>query len=383
MSLLEALPNAQIISIAPGRVNLLGEHVDYNGGAVLPIAIDRVVQVAAIPEKDPIVKVHAIDLNEKVTFNLNDLERKIDISGKPLPGWALFPAGVAWAFRKQGMPVRGLTAAFTSNIPIGAGLSSSAAVEVAFAATWEAFGGWHLDRLTLAQYCQQAENRYVGVNCGLMDQFASANGVAGCVLSFDTRSLMWEAIPLPQNTVVVVADSSVRRSLASSAYNDRRQSCRKAVEIIQKSIPTIQYLAEISPAEFNSLASQLPETIRKHARHVVEECARVRKATNALKKEDIGAFGQLMVEGHNSLRDLYGVSTPELNALVEVARWLPGCYGSRLTGAGFGGCTVSLVDAAHAERFAVDLKRGYWNATSYMAEVYICSASPGVRIQIV
>ena len=383
MNLIEALPNAQIISIAPGRVNLLGEHVDYNGGAVLPVAIDRVVQVAAIPEKDSIVNIHAIDLNEKVAFKLNDLERKTDVSGKPLPGWALFPAGVAWSLRKQGLQVRGVKAAFTSNIPIGAGLSSSAAVEVAFAAMWEAFGGWHLDRLTLAQYCQQAENRYVGVNCGLMDQFASANGIAGSVLSLDTRSLKWEAISLPQNVVVVVADSSVRRSLASSAYNERRQSCRKAVEIFQKSMPKIQFLAEISPAEFNSLAPQLPDAIRKHARHVVEECARVRKAINALKKEDIGAFGQFMVEGHNSLRDLYEVSTPELNALVEVARWLPGCYGSRLTGAGFGGCTVSLVEAGNAERFAVDLKRGYWNATSRMAEVYICRASPGVRIQIV
>ncbi len=382
MNLSEALPNAQIISIAPGRVNLLGEHVDYNGGAVLPIAINRTVQVAAIPNNETAVHVYAIDLNERVTFSLNDLERKTDISGKPLPAWALFPAGVAWSLRKQGLLVTGVRTAFTSNIPIGAGLSSSAAVEIGFAAMWEAFGGWHVDRLTLAQYCQQAENRYVGVNCGLMDQFACANGVEGSVLWFDTRSLKWEAIPLPQNTVVVVADSSVRRSLANSAYNDRRQSCRKALEIIQKSMPKIQYLAEISPSEFNSLADALPDPIRRYARHVVEECARVRRATNALKKEDIGAFGQLMVEGHNSLRDLYEVSTPELNALVEVARWLPGCYGSRLTGAGFGGCTVSLVDAGQAERFAVGLKLGYLNATSRMAEVYICRASQGVRIQI-
>ena len=191
--------------IAPGRVNLLGEHVDYNDGPVLPVAIDRAVRLTFTPRQDSQVHLKAVDLKAEASFDL----------------WVVYPAGVAWALQQQGLEVRGLDGSYTSDVPIGAGLSSSAAVEVAFAAAWQSLGGWAIDRMRLAQYCQQAEVQYVGVNSGLMDQFASAHGVVGHALYFDTRSLAWKPIPLPAGTAVVIADSGVRRSLAGSAYNER------------------------------------------------------------------------------------------------------------------------------------------------------------------
>jgi galactokinase len=216
------LPNASFISTAPGRVNLLGEHVDYNDGMVLPAAINRAVHLAAKPTRDRLVSLRAIDLDQSVTFNFDHLSAKQDINGNPLPSWALYPAGTAWSLQEEGLDLTGFEGAFTSDIPIGSGLSSSAAMEVAFAALWQKLGGWQVDRVKLAQLCQRGENRYVGVNSGLMDQFASVNGVAGHALYFDTRSLFWQPVPLPPESVIVVADSGVRRSLANSAYNDRR-----------------------------------------------------------------------------------------------------------------------------------------------------------------
>jgi galactokinase len=201
-----------LVMRAPGRVNLLGEHVDYNSGPVLPAAIDQSVYLVAAPNTTGTVHLHAADINEEVVFNLEDLESMRDLGGAALPGWARYPAGVAWALQEAGFETQGFNGLYSSDIPIGAGLSSSAAVEVVFAATWEAFGDWSVDRMTLAQVCQKAENEYVGVACGLMDQFASAHGVAGHALYFDTRSLDWEALPLPDGTVLVVSDSGVRRS---------------------------------------------------------------------------------------------------------------------------------------------------------------------------
>jgi galactokinase len=376
----QILPNPEFLVTAPGRVNLLGEHVDYNDGAVLPAAIDRAVHVRANRRADRLAKIQAFDLKQSITLNLDQLESKQDADGNPLPHWALYPAGVAWAFQQAGHDTPGFEAVFSSNVPIGSGLSSSAAVEVAFAALWRALGGAPIDNLQLAQLSQKAENRYVGVNSGLMDQFASANGVEGHAVYFNTRSLEFEPVPIPSDMVIIIADSKVRRSLSNSAYNERRAACEEAVRLLQPQLPHMRALCDITPSELQHNAHVLPEVIHKRARHVVEECARVEEAVLLLKAGDAAAFGRLMVAGHVSLRDLYEVSIPELDALVDIACQQRGCFGARLTGAGFGGCTVNLVAEAQGEAFIEQLKEGYIHKTGRQAEVYLCRASQGVTV---
>jgi galactokinase len=373
----------RFFATAPGRVNLLGEHVDYNQGIVLPAAIDRRVKVHARLLSEARVVLHALDFDEEVAFSLAEdaLRLQCDEKGQPLPMWARYPAGVAWVLQQMGFPVRGLEATYTSDIPIGAGLSSSAAVEVAFACLWQQAGGWSIDRMSLARLCQRAENEYVGVNCGLMDQFASAHGVAGHALCFDVRSLTYEVVALPEDAMLVIADSGIRRSLVSSAYNERRAACEEAVQRLRTYLPHLQSLRDVSVAEFSRLAVHLPEVVRKRAQHVVEEIARVEQAVHALKHGDVNTFGRLMVECHRSLRDLYEVSTSELDLLVEIATGLPGCWGARLTGAGFGGCTVNLVRRDHTDAFVRDLKAAYYQNTGLQAEVYVCRASDGAFAQ--
>jgi galactokinase len=366
-----------VMARAPGRVNLLGEHVDYNDGFVLPVAIDRAVQVAAAPVEERTITLAALDLNAHVTFSLDNLAEKIDIYGQPLPAWARYPAGVAHVLQQEGLAVSGMRAVFTSDVPIGAGLSSSAAVEVAFAVTWRALGGWKRDALQIARLCQRAENQYVGVNCGLMDQFASACGKEGHALYFDTRSLEWQTVPLPPGTAVVIADSGVRRSLATSAYNERRAACEQAVELLRPYMPNIRSLRDVSSVEFAAYSEFLPLAVRKRAEHVVKEIGRVEDAVVALRRGDARLFGGLMFSGHTSLRDLYEVSCPELDTLVSLARQQPGCYGARLTGAGFGGCTVNLINETNAEAFIENLKDGYQKQTGRQAQVYLCKASAG------
>lgn len=369
------------IARAPGRVNLLGEHVDYNDGPVLPVAIDRAVYLAASPSNDDLVTLHALDFGEKVSFNLSSLSQKTTIDGNPLPAWAHYPAGVAWALQDAGFQLDGLKAVYTSDVPMGAGLSSSAAVEVGFGVLWDALGGWEIDRLELARISQRAENDYVGVSSGLMDQFASACGIEGFALYFDTRSLEWEPAPLPPGTSIIIADSGVRRSLTTSAYNERRLACEEAVEILQKYKPDIRALRDISTIEFAAYSEYLPEVIRRRAEHVVKEIGRVHSGLSALHRQDIRAFGALMYSGHASLRDLYEVSTPELDILVNLAHQQSGCIGARLTGAGFGGSTVNLVYADSATEFIEDLKTGYFAETGRETQVYLCHASQGATAQ--
>lgn len=246
-----------------------------------------------------------------------------------------------------------------------------------FAVAWKTLGGWAAEQMTLARLCQQAENEYVGVACGLMDQFASAHGVAGHALYFDTRSLDWEPVPLPQDTVLAIADSGVRHSLTNSAYNQRRAECEQAVEILRQDLPQIQSLRDVSPADFDKFRRNLPPTVELRAEHVIDEIERVQSAAAALRKGDKETFGALMFAGHSSLRDLYNVSTPELDSLVEIARDLPGCIGARLTGAGFGGSTINLVEGANSEDFIQGLEEGYLRKTGRPTKVYLCKASQG------
>lgn len=322
---------------APGRVNLIGEHTDYNEGFVLPFAIDRAVWVAARPRSDRQVHLIAADFGEEARFALDGL------APGGVRGWAAYPAGVAWALEGAGMRLPGLEAAFAGDVPIASGLSSSAAVEVAFAVTWAALGGHEVPRLELARLCQRAENEFVGVRCGIMDQMAALFGRRGCALLMDCRSLETRPVPIPEEAVILVADSGVRRALAASAYNERRAQCEEAVRRLRARYPGIRALRDVTPAQLEAARAELPEGIYRRARHVVTENERVMQAVAALARGDLQALGELLNASHESLRGDYEVSAPELDTLVEAARSVSGVYGARLTGAGFGGSILALV----------------------------------------
>jgi galactokinase len=365
---------------APGRVNLIGEHVDYNAGLVLPAAIDRAAWIAAAPAAGDAVTIEASDLGARTRFGFDDVAARTDANGMSLPAWALYPAGVAAALRDRGLRVAGVDVALSSDVPMGAGLSSSAAIEVAFAVLWRFLGGWQIGGLDLARLCQQAENDYVGVACGLMDPFTSLHGKRAHALLLDCRSLEWRAVPLPAETVIVVADTKVRRQLAESEFNLRRRQCEAAVEILRRTMPAIRSLRDVAPAELVRRRDALPSPLFARARHVVEEIARVQAVVPDVERGDAAALGSAMTAAHRSGRDLYEVSCYELDVLVDAAVSLEGCYGARLTGAGFGGCTVSLVATARAERFAAELERAYRQATGVVPDVWICEAAGGAEV---
>jgi len=364
---------------APGRVNLLGEHVDYNDGFVLPAAIDRAVWVASSRSASPHSTLIAVDLSERVSISPESILTKTDLDGDPLPQWAKYPAGVMWALMEAGYDMHPIDAVFSSDVPSGAGLSSSAALEMAFLYSFIAEEMDESDRaselMNYARIAQQAERKYVGVNCGIMDQFASACGVRDHALFLDCRSLEWETVPLPKDIAIVVADTSVPHSLTDSAYNERRSACEEAARLLG-----FDSLRDVSVGEFHRNRNQLPGEVAKRAQHVVEEIQRTEQSVHLLKQGNVRAFGRLMNECHNSLRDLYQVSCRELDVMVEIARSLPGCHGSRLTGAGFGGCTVSLVEKDKVESFIFELGTQYQNKVEREAKIYICRADNGAGI---
>lgn len=368
------------IARAPGRVNLLGEHVDYNDGWVLPIAIDRAAYLAVRASDEALVSLTAADLNDSAAFRLADVESKTGANGQPLTTWAWYAAGTAWALKQRGLEVNGMRAVLSSDVPRGAGLSSSASVEIAYATAWQKLGGWSLPPMELALACQRAENQYVGVNSGIMDQFASACGRAGHALLLDCRTLEWQPLPLPAEVAVVVADTLVRRELGASEYNIRRTQCEEAVRLLRTQLPEVRALRDVSVEAFNRHAHLLPEVVAKRARHVVEECYRTQQAIQLLRAGNSLEFGQLMNACHTSLRDLYEVSCPELDVMVSAAQHIAGCFGARLTGAGFGGCTVNLVAASAVNDFTRELAAQYWRATGKTPEIYVCHASDGAGI---
>jgi galactokinase len=369
------------VAHAPGRVNLLGEHVDYNGGFVLPVAIDRATYVAVRASGTSRTSLLALDLVETTSFDPQNVAEKKTTAGAPLPDWGLYPAGMSWSLNAEGLQTPGMQAVFASDVPRGAGLSSSASVEMAFGVAWEKLGGWTVPPMQMAKLGQRAEDQYVGVNCGIMDQFASACGVKDRALYLDCRSLGWQTVRLPKDVSIVIANTSVQRSLKSSAYNDRRAACEEAVRVLKGVLPGIRALRDVSIEEFNRHADRLPEIVEKRARHVVEEIERTERAVKLLGKEDVVQFGKLMNKCHASLRDLYEVSCPELDAMAAIAQSLPGCYGARLTGAGFGGCTVNLVTREATEAFAKELARRYEQKNRLHPEIYICSAADGAALE--
>lgn len=367
---------------APGRVNLIGEHTDYNDGFVLPIAIDREVMVAASACSSHLASIGSIDYDQSATFRITGLKPGSDGGWltPPAPGWAAYPAGVAWSLCDAGFEPSGIDAVFTSNVPIGSGLSSSAAVEVAFAIAWEHLSGFVLRRPDMARVCQRAENEYVGVKCGIMDQMISAMGKAGHALLIDCRDLSSQHVPLPDNCSVIVGDTKVERSLASSAYNERRAQCEEAVRIFQKHDGAIRALRDVTPEFISQHEDELPDVVRKRARHVVSENARTLLSVEALKRGDLATFGRAMIASHASLRDDYEVSCRELDAMVEAALRVEGVIGARMTGGGFGGCAVSLVRNDAVERYLNEVPAAYKKAAGIEPAVYVCQAADGASV---
>lgn len=370
-----------LVARAPGRVNLLGEHVDYNDGWVLPVAIDRAAYVAASTRSDDLVTIVAADLAAEVTLDPRTLAAKVDASGRPLEPWALYPAGVAAALMARGLPLRGINALLRSDVPRGAGVSSSAAVEIAFALAWSALGGWSLPAVDLATTCRAAENDYVGVGCGIMDQLASACGVRDHALLLDCRTLEWRAIALPPGLAIVIGDTGVRRELASGAFNERRTECAKALHLLREALPHVRALRDVTLDDLALHGPKLPARLRARALHVVGECARVRHGAELLEQGEVGAFGALLDASHASLRDLYQVSCPELDAMAAAARRIDGCLGARLTGAGFGGCVVALVRGEAVAGFTRALARDYGRVTGRNTVISVCRASTGATVE--
>lgn len=359
-----------VIVRAPGRVNLIGEHTDYNDGFVFPVAIDRATCVAARSRTDRMVRVMAADLHDEDLFSIDQIER----SNR---AWHNYIRGVVLALRTAGHTLSGADMLIASDVPRGAGLSSSAALEVAVAYTFQVLNRLNILGEELALLAQGAENTFVGVQCGIMDQLIAVFGRADHALLIDCRDLTYRAVPLPPSVAVVVCDSHIARTLAVSAYNQRRQECDAAVRALQQWYPGIRALRDVSEDQLAAHQHELPEPLRARARHVVSENRRALQGAAALEAGDIATFGHLMNESHASLRDDYQVSLPDIDHLVTTAQSLAGCYGSRLTGAGFGGCTVSLVERSNVEAFRHDLAQAYHRATGRTATIYVCRASDG------
>lgn len=365
------------IARAPGRVNLIGEHTDYNDGFVMPIAIDRCVYIAARARTDHKVGVTALDIQGGQT-DLFDLD---DISHHPDYRWANYIRGAAYYLAQQQVKLTGIDAVVSSDLPSGAGLSSSAALEVATATILQAFTSQRLSGVVVAQICQKAENDFVGVKSGIMDQYASALGERGAAIKIDCRSLTYESVKLPRGVTIVVADTNKKRHLAGSDYNTRRMECENAAMLLTQLLhKRIDALRDVSYKEFKTVASHLPENLRKRARHVITENDRVQKAARAAKRNDPIKLGLLMAESQASLRDDYEASSPELDIMVELALQQSGCLGSRLTGAGWGGATVNLVRDTNVDAFVENVTWAYRERTGIEAWVSPVQASQGAGL---
>jgi galactokinase len=361
------------VAAAPGRVNLIGEHTDYNDGFVLPMAIDRGVAVAFAPRTDPIVRVHAGLSGETRELPLNP-------QNPAERDWSTYVAGAIWAMTRADLKVAGADLAVLGDLPVGAGLSSSAALEVAtlYALCTCAGIDWHPTRM--AHVARAAENDFVGVASGVMDQFASALGVDGGALLLDCRSLQWKAVPIPSTARVVVLDTGVRRSLTGTAYNERRSACERAVNAVRTLYPEVQSLRDVDKTMLSKASDRLDREAYQRARHVVSEMLRPWAMASALEAGELAHAGWLMNESHASLRDLYEVSSPELDAMVAWAQAQPQCYGARLTGAGFGGCAIALVNASGVQGFMRDVATGYRTSIGRTVEPFVVTPSAGARL---
>jgi len=358
---------------APGRVNLIGEHTDYNDGFVLPAAIEFYCWAAVAPRRDGKLVIHSENFNETVEASLDSLTPL----GKK--HWANYPLGVAWALRQAGKALRGANIYITGEVPLGAGLSSSAAVEVAVAFALLSESDAAIDRAELAKLCQKAENEFVGARVGIMDQFVSCFGRASHALLLDCRSLKYEFVKLPEDLQLVICNTMVRHELASGEYNARRAECEEGVRILRIVYPEIRALRDVMLSQLEDHRSHLTPQVFARCRHVITENARVKSAVEAFHRGDTKTLGQLLHESHRSLRDDYEVSCRELDLMVEIAMAQPGLIGARMTGGGFGGCTINLVKSAAVSDFRRSVAAAYSSKTGLTPEIYLSPASEGAQ----
>jgi galactokinase len=358
---------------APGRVNLIGEHTDYNDGFVMPAAINLSVFASIWPRDDRRLQIRSENFNDEIEFDLDD----------PQPAarkhWGDYAVGVAVMLERAGHRLRGARLQLRGEVPVGSGLSSSAAVEVATACALVANSDVNIERRELALLCQKAENEFVGARVGIMDQFVSLFGAAQSALLLDCRSLDYKLLPLPDTVNLVICNTMVKHELASSAYNERRAQCEAGVRHLAQFLPNVKALRDVTLEQLEEHGSDLPEVVYHRCRHVITENARVLAASEALCEHDLERFGVLLGESHRSLRDDYEVSCPELDLMVELAKLSKGVYGARMTGGGFGGSTVNLVDVDHVDQFKTFVARQYERITRLKPEIYVCEASNGAE----
>lgn len=353
-----------VVVRAPGRVNLIGEHTDYNDGFVLPMAINRAVWLALRPRDDDTVKLYSLDFGVWGTFSLSGLVKD--------KGWLEYPKGVAWALQEEGYTLQGFEGVVTGDVPRGSGLSSSAALELATARAFYEVSTFEWDEKRIAKIAQKAENSFVGANTGIMDQLISAAGKKGYALLIDCRSLELDPVTLPENTVVVVMDTMTRHSHTDSGYNERRAQCEVAADYFG-----VKALRDVTLGELEARGDGLDPVVRRRARHVVTENQRTLDAAEAMRRGDAPLLGELINASHDSLRDDFEVTNDALNTMVECARAQLGCYGARMTGGGFGGCAVALVDADHAEAFTRAVSDCYSAETAKAPDLYVCETTDG------
>ena len=358
---------------APGRINLIGEHTDYNDGLVLPAAIDLEVRIAYRPTDDQTATLTLLATGQTGSVRLDD-------PGPRRGDWRDYLAGVAWAIASDGRRVQGFSGVLASTVPIGSGLSSSAALELACAWALSGPSAPAIDSRGLAVLCQRAENDYVGVRCGLMDQYAAANGVRGAALLLDCRTREHRVVPLPDELALIVAHTGMPRRLDASAYNERRAECQRAATSIASLEPSVRSLRDVDEAMLERHRDVVDPIAYQRALHVITENARVTATVAALGSGDLDSVGRSMLASHVSLRDRFEVSSPELDALVEIAMATPGVVGARMTGAGFGGCTLTLVHASSAEALAARLTSEYTLRTGLIAKVWTVRAVDGAGV---
>jgi len=358
---------------APGRVNLIGEHTDYNDGFVLPAAIDFYCWVSAAPRDDKKLVIYSENFSETFDASLDSLSPV----GKN--HWANYPLGVADKLQEAGKHLSGANLLISGDVPLGAGLSSSAAIEVAIGFALLKQSGCTVNRTELALLCQKAENEFVGARCGIMDQFIACYGKASFALLLDCRSLDFQSAQLPSGVQFVICNTMVKHELASGEYNRRRAECEEGVRALRMVLPDIRALRDVSITQLENHCALLNPTVYSRCRHVVTENSRTLEAIRVLNEGNLSAFGRLMRDSHRSLRDDYEVSCKELDLMVEIASAQPGIIGSRMTGGGFGGCTINLVESPAVDAFQQNVGATYYAQTGLRPEIYVSAAADGVQ----